>query len=108
MAKADQTMDIKTDQSGHIMLNSWPNLGSDSKFPSWAELKDLFRKAGRVTYTDAHDRLGKNKGEVCFESASDVKEAIRKFDGYELNGRDITVKKSVSHTYIIPSICGND
>jgi len=28
---------------------------------SWAELKDLFRKAGRVTYTDAHDRLGKKQ-----------------------------------------------
>ena len=57
----------------------------------------MFRKAGRVTYTDAHDRSGKNKGEVCFESSSDVKEAIRKFDGHDLNGREITVRKNVSN-----------
>jgi len=60
---------------------------------SWSDLKDLFRKCGTVTYTDAHYRMGQNRGEVCFEREDELKRALKDFDGYELNGREITVKR---------------
>ena len=64
-------------------------------FSSWSDLKDLFRKCGTVTYTDAHYRMGQNRGEVCFEREEELKRALKDFDGYELNGREITVKRGV-------------
>ncbi|CAH8462766.1 serine arginine-rich splicing factor, variant 2 [Schistosoma haematobium] len=57
---------------------------------SWQDLKDLMRKAGEVTYADAH-KSAKNDGIVEFAAYSDMKEAIEKFDGYELYGRKLRV-----------------
>merc|ERR1712106_696320 len=57
---------------------------------SWQDLKDLMRKAGDVTYADAHkDR--RNEGIVEFASKRDMERAIDKFDDYDLNGRGIKV-----------------
>lgn len=53
---------------------------------SWQDLKDMMRKAGDVTYADAH-KSARNDGIVEFSSYADMKEAIEKFDGYELYGR---------------------
>jgi len=48
------------------------------------------RKAGEVVYADAH-KLYPNEGIVEFASYSEVKRAVEKFDGYELNGRKLEV-----------------
>ncbi|OPJ83062.1 serine/arginine-rich splicing factor 5 [Patagioenas fasciata monilis] len=55
---------------------------------SWQDLKDVMRKAGEVTYVDAH-RNNRNEGVVEFASYSDMKSALEKLDGTELNGRRI-------------------
>ena len=65
-------------------------------FFSWADLKDYFRQAGEVTYTDAHQRMGKNRGEVCFETREGLLKAKDKFDGNEINGRTIRLTITVS------------
>merc|ERR1712210_378283 len=59
---------------------------------SWADLKDMMRKAGEVTYTDAHQRMGKNRGEVCFANSDDLHAAYKKFDGEDVNGRRLRLK----------------
>lgn len=55
---------------------------------SWQDLKDYMRQAGEVTYADAH-KLRRNEGVVEFASFSDLKNAIEKLDGTDLNGRRI-------------------
>ncbi|XP_072533340.1 serine and arginine rich splicing factor 5a [Salminus brasiliensis] len=55
---------------------------------SWQDLKDLMRKVGDVTFVDAH-RTNKNEGVVEFASHSDMKNAIEKLDGTDLNGRKL-------------------
>uniref|UniRef100_A0A667ZTB5 Serine/arginine-rich splicing factor 5 n=1 Tax=Myripristis murdjan TaxID=586833 RepID=A0A667ZTB5_9TELE len=57
---------------------------------SWQDLKDLMRKAGDVTFVDAH-RTNKNEGVVEFATRSDMKNAIAKLDGTDLNGRKIKI-----------------
>jgi len=55
---------------------------------SWQDLKDLMRRAGEVSYADAHkDR--RNEGVVEFASRRDMERAIDKYDGHEMNGREI-------------------
>jgi len=57
---------------------------------SWQDLKDLMRKAGDVTFADAHkDR--RNEGVVEFASRRDMERAIDKFDDYDLNGRRLKI-----------------
>ncbi|KER28326.1 hypothetical protein T265_04787 [Opisthorchis viverrini] len=58
--------------------------------PKREDLKDLMRKAGDVTYADAH-KSARNDGIVEFSQYADMKEAIEKFDGYELYGRKLRV-----------------
>ncbi|XP_067847395.1 serine and arginine rich splicing factor 5a isoform X1 [Heptranchias perlo] len=55
---------------------------------SWQDLKDLMRQAGEVTFVDAH-RNNKNEGVVEFASYSDMKNALDKLEGTEINGRKI-------------------
>ncbi|KAJ8924373.1 hypothetical protein NQ315_007169 [Exocentrus adspersus] len=55
---------------------------------SWQDLKDYMRKAGEVTYADAH-KLAPNEGVVEFASFSDMRNAIEKLDDTEINGRRI-------------------
>merc|ERR1711892_877333 len=71
-------------------------VGNLSSRCSWSELKDIFRKCGKVTYTDAHQRIGEGRGEVCFDSPEDLKHALKEMDGFEINGRKITVE--ATHT----------
>ncbi|XP_078419274.1 serine/arginine-rich splicing factor 5-like [Cetorhinus maximus] len=54
---------------------------------SWQDLKDLMRQAGEVTFVDAHRK--KNEGVVEFASSSDMKNALNKLEGAEINGRKI-------------------
>ncbi|KXJ75434.1 hypothetical protein RP20_CCG011739 [Aedes albopictus] len=54
----------------------------------WRELKGYMRKAGQITFADAHrDRL--HEGIVEFETRHDMKRALKMFDDTELNGRYI-------------------
>ncbi|XP_019865031.1 serine-arginine protein 55-like [Aethina tumida] len=55
---------------------------------SWQDLKDYMRKAGEVTYADAHKQCI-NEGVVEFASYADMKNAIEKLDDTEINGRRI-------------------
>ncbi|KAK9404707.1 serine/arginine-rich splicing factor 6 [Crotalus adamanteus] len=55
---------------------------------SWQDLKDFMRQAGEVTYADAHKERT-NEGVIEFRSYSDMKRALDKLDGTEINGRKI-------------------
>ncbi|XP_072933509.1 serine-arginine protein 55 isoform X6 [Epargyreus clarus] len=55
---------------------------------SWQDLKDYMRQAGEVTYADAH-KQHRNEGVVEFATHADMRAAIEKLDGTELNGRRI-------------------
>ncbi|XP_034835961.1 serine/arginine-rich splicing factor 5 isoform X2 [Maniola hyperantus] len=55
---------------------------------SWQDLKDYMRQAGEVTYADAH-KQHRNEGVVEFATHTDMRAAIEKLDGTELNGRRI-------------------
>nr|XP_019534390.2 serine-arginine protein 55-like [Aedes albopictus] len=54
----------------------------------WRQLKDYMRKAGQITFADAH-RDRQNEGIVEFETRHDMKRALKMFDDTELNGRYI-------------------
>lgn len=56
------------------------------------------RKAGDVTYADAHKKE-RNQGIVEFASRRDMERAIDKFDNYELNGRKIKVCQIVISSF---------
>lgn len=64
---------------------------------SWQDLKDVMRQAGEVTYADAH-RERKNEGVVEFASYSEMKRAIDKLDGTDLNGRRIRLIEDKSYS----------
>merc|ERR1712137_1224677 len=59
---------------------------------SWSDLKNFMRQAGEVTYTDAHIRSGKNRGEVCFKNRKGLYTAKKKLDRTKLHGRRIRLK----------------
>ena len=66
------------------------------------------RKAGEVTYGDAHGDCGKNRGLVCFVTKSDMERAVDELDGREINGREVryvTYRMSfkLSHAVILQS-----
>lgn len=51
------------------------------------------RQAGEVTYADAHKERT-NEGVIEFRSYSDMKRALDKLDGTEINGRKIRLVES--------------
>uniref|UniRef100_A0A3P8TX95 Serine and arginine rich splicing factor 6 n=1 Tax=Amphiprion percula TaxID=161767 RepID=A0A3P8TX95_AMPPE len=55
---------------------------------SWQDLKDFMRQAGEVTYADAHKGRA-NEGVIEFRSRLDLKRALEKLDGTDINGRKI-------------------
>ena len=57
------------------------------------DLKDYMRQAGEVCYADAH-KNHKGEGIVEFATQEDLKTALDKLDGTELNGRKITLTES--------------
>eukprot|EP00069_Balaena_mysticetus_P011918 bmy_01352T0 len=66
---------------------------------SWQDLKDFMRRAGEVTYADAYKERT-NEGVSEFRSYSDMKCALDKLDGTEINGTSITLiedKPRTSH-----------
>jgi len=55
---------------------------------SWQDLKDLMRDTAEVTYADAHKKT-QNEGIVCFASHDDLRRAMDRYQGKEINGRRI-------------------
>lgn len=51
-------------------------------------LQDYMRQAGEVTYADTH-KGRKNEGVIEFRQYADMKRALEKLDGTEVNGRKI-------------------
>ncbi|KAJ1663286.1 serine arginine-rich splicing factor [Coemansia sp. RSA 1813] len=61
---------------------------------SWQDLKDFARRAGEVSFADAHKRRP-GEGIVEFTDESGLRNAIRKLDGEDLRGRRIIIRESV-------------
>jgi len=59
---------------------------------SWADLKNYMRRAGEVTYTDAHVRSGEGRGEVCFKDRKGLYRAMKKLQRAKLAGKRIKLK----------------
>uniref|UniRef100_A0A915ES62 RRM domain-containing protein n=1 Tax=Ditylenchus dipsaci TaxID=166011 RepID=A0A915ES62_9BILA len=55
---------------------------------SGQDLKDMVRNTAEATYADAHKEK-MNTALLCFESHSDLKRAMNKYQGEEINGRKI-------------------
>jgi len=55
---------------------------------SWQDLKSMMRTIGWITFADAH-KIRKNEGIVYFENHADLKRAIEKYQGEEVNGRKL-------------------
>ena len=68
---------------------------------SWQDLKDLFRKKGEVCYAEAHTER-RNEGRVEMETLEDLERVMRRYQGYEVNGRRLElveeIKKSRSRS----------
>ncbi|KAI8361812.1 hypothetical protein EDC96DRAFT_512591 [Choanephora cucurbitarum] len=64
---------------------------------SWQDMKDLFRKAGRVLHTDVHTDPGSRRpnghGTVIFDDPHYTKIALDMFDGYEWQGCRLQVEE---------------
>ena len=58
------------------------------------ELEETFRACGRVTSCEVRD----GSGYIEFENSRDAAEAIRKYDGYKINGKRISVEYAVKST----------
>ena len=61
----------------------------------WQDLKDLFRGAGNVVRADIlgdHEGLSKGQGTVLYGTADDAQNAIRMYNGFQHNGRALSVK----------------
>jgi arginine/serine-rich splicing factor 4/5/6 len=57
------------------------------------DLKDYMRQAGEVSYADAHKNK-RGEGVVEFAKYDDMKTAIEKLDGTELNGKKIRLTEA--------------
>ncbi|KAI8988503.1 hypothetical protein BDF20DRAFT_335808 [Mycotypha africana] len=64
---------------------------------SWQDMKDLFRKAGRVLHTDVYTEPGSRRsnghGTVIFDDSRYARAAIDIFNGYEWQGYNLEVKE---------------
>ncbi|KAI7902807.1 uncharacterized protein BX663DRAFT_510555 [Cokeromyces recurvatus] len=64
---------------------------------SWQDMKDLFRRAGRVLHTDVHTDIGSRRpnghGTVIFDEPRFARTAIEIFNGYEWQGHRLEVKE---------------
>ena len=57
------------------------------------------RRAGEVCYVDAHNRMGRGRGEVCFGSREVMHKAKEELNGYDINGKRIEIIIKVCHTF---------
>ncbi|KAG0057191.1 hypothetical protein BGZ83_001134 [Gryganskiella cystojenkinii] len=98
---------LPTDENGDATSSSTHDLSTDGpSYPAsrqvfitnlpfqceWQDLKDLFRTVGTVIRADValrYDGMSRGFGSVLFATQEDAKDAIAKFNNYELNGRHI-------------------
>jgi len=66
------------------------NLPSDS---NWQDLKDHFRQAGKVCFSEVYKSRDETKGIVEFETADDMKNAVKTLDKSKLRGNTIYVSE---------------
>ena len=59
------------------------------------------RRAGEVTYTDAHVRSGEGRGEVCFKDRKGLYRAMKKLQRAKLAGKRIKLKIVVSELKLL-------
>ncbi|KAJ2779864.1 serine arginine-rich splicing factor [Coemansia javaensis] len=59
---------------------------------SWQDLKDFARRAGEVSFADAH-KLRPGEGIVEFADESGLRNALRKLDGEDLRGRRVVIRE---------------
>ncbi|KAJ2763917.1 Serine/arginine-rich splicing factor 6, partial [Coemansia nantahalensis] len=59
---------------------------------SWQDLKDFARRAGEVSFADAHKRRP-GEGVVEFADESGLRNALRKLDGEDLRGRRVVIRE---------------
>ncbi|KAJ1822847.1 serine arginine-rich splicing factor [Coemansia sp. RSA 2599] len=59
---------------------------------SWQDLKDFARRAGEVSFADAH-KLRHGEGIVEFADESGMRNALRKLDGEDLRGRRVLIRE---------------
>ncbi|KAJ1830446.1 hypothetical protein IWW55_005777 [Coemansia sp. RSA 2706] len=59
---------------------------------SWQDLKDFARRAGEVSFADAH-KLRPGEGIVEFTDEMGLRNALRKLDGEDLRGRRVVVRE---------------
>ena len=55
---------------------------------SWQDLKDLLRRAGEVCFAEAHTEA-RNEGRVELATSEDLERVVKRYQGYDLNGRKI-------------------
>ena len=67
---------------------------------SWQDLKDFMRQAGEVIYADAPHKERTNEGVIEFRSYSDMKHALNKLDGTEINA-EILGSLKINHEQAI-------
>jgi len=61
---------------------------------SWQDLKDKLRKAGEVTFAEAHtDKI--NEGRVELATMEDLERVLKRYQGYDMNGRKIELVKDI-------------
>ena len=61
---------------------------------SWQDLKDMFRKKGEVCYAEAHTER-RNEGRVEMETLEDLERVMRRYQGYEVNGRRLELTEEI-------------
>ena len=61
---------------------------------SWQDLKDIFRKKGEVCYAEAHTER-RNEGRVEMETMEDLERVMRRYQGYEVNGRRLELTEEI-------------
>ena len=61
---------------------------------SWQDLKDLFRKKGEVCYAEAHTQR-RHEGRVEMETLEDLERVMRRYQGYEVNGRRLELVEEI-------------
>lgn len=69
---------------------------------SWQDLKDFMRKAGEVTYGDAHGEIGRGRGVVCYEREDDMYRAVKELDGREINQKEVQLKSVIREEWAVP------
>ena len=64
---------------------------------SWQDLKDLLRKAGEVCFAEAHTERS-NEGRVELATSEDLERVVKRYQGYDLNGRKLELVREQSRS----------